>query len=784
MGLFSKTKVQVFARSMVLVTEDPFPKKDAVMYAILEGLPIADTLLASMNGGTKQKIPHMRQYAEDTYELGLPNSAINNINNLSVTDLQALVNTEFSLTHGSIVAQHFIADLDASLIILPFLVSQRAFNLTTNVVGTPPAAMTFPETWITKPTIRTCTLKDVVINDTMTSIDITYEANCQYYYLKRMSREVEESQWVYRDVPSARYVTEYTETVPIAAGYVIDAPYYVIGYYKLDSGGEIDGVMDWWFYALDSGKYPTMDSTKQIVEVSSAYPVVPVRHENAWISDTAPDVYSTGKKLLSIINFSYDQLQTGLADNPDLDEIDNAYVMFGIDMQTEDPILISYLIDFFELLGQTSQASVWDQLTSFNSAGTVLETSSYTLNDITGTGYTENSYIADVFESIDTTKLSVTNPDEIMSLKENGLKVKLAWDRIITVVLAGSIGEIGTCTKEYVNHRLTFTGEGGKEGLREKTETVPYQIILRRQTSAGAYKQIIITNLRHHIYGIYQNRYIVTTEIDDLIADADEHNMVIPLHHPTMLRVPNIEVNYVYNHAIHLIITGYVVTHLRWYQQAWVSFVIMVVCLVLAVYTAGQSMSAMAAWMAGIAAASAAGTMALILYVLTPLLKMILLAAIAKGLAKLLGPVGAIIFAVIVFIYTGYASTELATALTPMIAKFNAEFLLTFSMKLASEANTGLAEEQEDIQDAIEAETQEQADAWEELEEKREELFPETTSTGSTNLLMGIYNTPTYGKMSDYDDLYSRVHTGNIGTLSLDMIENYVDISLLLPTVG
>jgi hypothetical protein len=137
------------------------------------------------------------------------------------------------------------------------------------------------------------------------------------------------------------------------------------------------------------------------------------------------------------------------------------------------------------------------------------------------------------------------------------------------------------------------------------------------------------------------------------------------------------------------------------------------------------------------------------------------------------------IISFIIFVYTGYMSTEFAVALSPTVAKFSAENLLKFSMKLASEATTALKTEFKEIQEESEEFTEESQILWEELYEKQDSILPNYLLPFS--LLDNPFSSNQTEKMSDPEELYSRTHVGNIGTLSLDVIENYVDINLLLP---
>ena len=769
MGLFTSKKVQIFSQSFPLVMEESFAKNDAVLYAIMENRSISEMLVHSMSQGMQYKVPTMRKYAENTYPLGLPNTAVHNVNKVPTAILETLVTTEHSLPYGCVIANSFLTILDAATIVLPFLISQRNYSLRNNVVGTIPDGWIFPETYnghLVKTVVK---VYDINIANDSLSINITYKVKTRYYYNEQDIIDGYDH-WVSQPLPASEYIATYTENYIIPAGYILNILYYIVGYYRVDSVGGVSETMDWWFYAMNTGKYPVMDLASAVVDEVSSYPVVPLRHDKLWISDSDPALYASGKELLSKISVNYDDLVTQLDANPDIADIDCAYILFGIDLQTDDIILIGYLVDFFNMLSQTGDATIWDQIVSFNNSGDIAATGSYTYNDYSQLAYSSTSYVNDVFDSLKTTNLNITSADAVTCINELGLRTQITWDRISSVILSGSIGEIGHATKEIV---LTTTTDYYEQMVE------PSQLILKRQIRINAYQQIIITRPRHFTYGVYRDHKIIQTDLRSLSEDEDDHTFIIPLHHPTVMNVKNIQRNYVYQNSLNMVITGYIVTHLKWYQQGWFQVVVMVIALALTYFTVGKSMVAMKAWIAGIAPAINAGTMALVLHVLTPILKLVLLDMAAKALIKIIGIELSMIISFIIFVYTGYMSKEFAVALSPTVAKFSAENLLKFSMKLASEATTALKTEFKEIQEESEEFTEESQILWEELYEKQDSILPNYLLPFS--LLDNPFSSNQTEKMSDPEELYSRTHVGNIGTLSLDVIENYVDINLLLP---
>lgn len=85
---------------------------------------------------------------------------------------------------------------------------------------------------------------------------------------------------------------------------------------------------------------------------SEFYPIIPVRRDNQFYSGTyIPEVYEENKKAYrKAFSNSYDKLIEGLEDNEDLPDIDYAYIMFGVSLNTADKSARRYAYEFFRML--------------------------------------------------------------------------------------------------------------------------------------------------------------------------------------------------------------------------------------------------------------------------------------------------------------------------------------------------------------------------------------------------------------------------------------------------
>jgi hypothetical protein len=113
-------------------------------------------------------------------------------------------------------------------------------------------------------------------------------------------------------------------------------------------------------------------------------PVIPLRYWNvdytAGALRDAP-LYITSKKLLNKIKIKIDDLADALNANPNIGEIDHAYLMFGINVQATTDLGIRYLVKFFDHLYDISHSQ--QTYTTTMLAGNLPEVNQYHFNSIT-----------------------------------------------------------------------------------------------------------------------------------------------------------------------------------------------------------------------------------------------------------------------------------------------------------------------------------------------------------------------------------------------------------------
>jgi len=115
------------------------------------------------------------------------------------------------------------------------------------------------------------------------------------------------------------------------------------------------------------------------------------------------------------------------------------------------------------------------------------------------------------------------------------------------------------------------------------------------------------------------------------------------------------------------------------------------------------------------------------------------------------------------------------------LSKVTTKYLMQFSMAGMSSANKAVATSVEDINQESADFTEEMAAKWEYLQGIMDELTPEYLLPFP--LLDDPFTQYKTDPLTDPDLYYSRIHIGNPGVLALDIIPNYVDLSLTLPGI-
>jgi hypothetical protein len=117
-----------------------------------------------------------------------------------------------------------------------------------------------------------------------------------------------------------------------------------------------------WIYRVGSG-IPEIDEAVTVVDATEDefMTFIPVRIKRKFLSSTyRPELYAQAKAAYKkATGQKFDKLVEKIADNEDLEDIDRAYVVFGVCLNTQEHRSRRYLFTFFEKMWESSRTS-WE----------------------------------------------------------------------------------------------------------------------------------------------------------------------------------------------------------------------------------------------------------------------------------------------------------------------------------------------------------------------------------------------------------------------------------------
>ena len=700
--LFTSRETVVGASAMHLIDVGVDPLKDSVIYAIMAGDSITGTIIKSLTNGIGAKMPSAHNYARDYYPLGLPQGETLATDPIDGTDIAPYILAETGYPHTLLVTEHIYIPYSPVVAAYPHLLSVRGYDSSTNEISVWPAGLTF--TPIPDEDVNSFPRK-VEVNKIHLSADelnseITYDLYVQRPYIVRTFIDngddgyyttTVEQEWVLD-------VNQYVELVAIPGAPLAqwDDECLFAVYQQLDGGGTLLAPQLTWTYRLKDNLYPALHPVVD-AQPDTFLPVVPIRHNNIDYTDpaihnTPPDpnnLFSTSKKLLRRLDINFEDLGQRLNENPDIGEMDHAYVMWGVDIQTSHEPSLAYLVEFFDNIAQLQNKNELDFLADLANPA---------ISDEPFSGY---------------------NTDNVGNFDEYGLRLVLQHDYITTDTAVGIVGngKIGAAEKLIDTYDVTINStyydpETG-DSFETSTDESRYRLTITSQVTDVLVKTVVVHNLKltNNIYKTHSD--IVT--LDMVLNDPDEHNLIVPVQYDLASTFKLPARNALYSDSAILIINSYDKIKLKWYKTGWFKVVMIIIAFIIAAYT-GQ------AWLVELADAIAVGVMAVVMFLLESI---IVAVAIDMGMnwvvteyGEKIGIIGAVVLTLVAMILSkgsSGASSSQFTLATPQLMLQGASALISSVNEFLIAAGEAIRNEYLEFEAKME-------DRWEDLKTSTELL--------------------------------------------------------------
>ena len=696
MGLFSsKTVITVSSVAVNLIGNPPNTTKAAVTQAILQKTSIPDEMLDSAMAGISSKVSKMHHYAVEEYPLGTPNGYIGGLDQVQTSTIKGLLD---QITGQSVAVIYAFNDLlTPPMAVVDYLRLVRGIKFSTNE--------------ITKHSFSVSSNKKPVLLNR--GEYIAASNSVKLYYRQDY------------DTHRGTAYIEFSELVPMPSNMYLGEYYCMAAYVILDANGSPLPGEYFWYTRLQDNLYPELYFDSKTFGKNAFLPIVPLRRDNSDLTSAShqdTELYKSSKAMLSMVNLDIDELAKTLNSNPSIKDIDHAYIMFGVNIHTQEQASLRYLCDFFDYMADQS----------------VYKKEHYTEPDIRSSK--KRNVVSSPLLRRNLTPIDV-------SLKEYGFDISLNYKYITTTLKAGSIGPIGFAASVRKGDDITF----------------------RLQIASYTYKEIFVCELIH-TNTIYQGHAVVTT----VSGSTENENLIIPINFGISKDMPLLRRNALYYDSFRMVITSYDVQKVKWYQTGIFKILFFIVAIVITIYTGGAG-----AWLSGLASAAELGVIAVLNYVLPTLLIGMAVNYGMKFVAKAVGGEFALILGVVAAVAAfsvgpGSNFTLLGEALP------SASTLLQCSSALMNAGNEAIYDEIMDVMKEME-----QFDAYADKKigvlETAQKLLQ--TNEDLNPLQMIVFTPPYLAVPSESPEaFYNRtIHNTNIGVLCLDVIENYADIMLKLP---
>jgi hypothetical protein len=510
--------------------------------------------------------------------------------------------------------------------------------------------------------------------------------------------------------------------------------YYHAIYQNTDNAGVPVGDDVYWMHDTASEEFPLLSIGETLYSVDEYYPFIPLRHKGVNMSDASlksTELYKTSNRLLSLLGINMDSMNGTIHENDEIADQDNAYVLFGCQLHSDTKIAKQYQYDYFVALGAGARAQKGD------------------------------------YEAWEESLRTATPPYNYIEIEDGSVNMRLSFKYIDINTVVGEIGEIGEITRQ------TIVRSPVKELFFSHDRS---SIIYRKQVTAAAYIEMTVYGLFHEYQGAGATDYSSSIE-SSFNATQGNDPFILPINRSIVQYLSLEQKNELMYESLLLVFVTDVEYTIEWYQTTAFKIVVVIAAIVLAVYSIAFAIESAKLMYAGFIAKGMTVVEAIIVTAFVMVGTQLAIQVGGRFVIDFLGLKGTVAAQIVITMIAIY------TIFTKGFEGFKGlpggeEFLLLTSATLGSgikgeikTQNDALAKETKDLQDQLK-EDFEELDEMFDLLNTRNDMIVDMYSKPKDILV--ISESPT--------DFYNRtIHIGNIGTLSLSVIEQYVDSTLTLP---
>lgn len=469
--------------------------------------------------------------------------------------------------------------------------------------------------------------------------------------------------------------------------------------YQLDTQILIDrrwSIIQGLIYKYGSGNAELDAMFTPQVSSGTFFPFIPMRVDNRMVGPGYyTDIYNKNQKALEkATGAKYPELQASLEVNPSLRDIDYAYVVFGVPINTKEDVSKKYIYKFFQAM-RSETGSGEGELNAWKAKWAVSDNS-------------QRTWLSWKEAQSDPTNPLFGNPEPARipypPTPNNGIgiaspavnyNITLYWSALAESTGTGQawpgakMGQLRMTNSPLTDYEELIVS-GGLSSWRPNPQYVNY---ITWQDGVDTWRTMAIWNLVH-INMIYKGKGVYTNGWEAL-GDPEESGLMIPLHEGIFKSMSLVDATQMSMASGYMVLNCYKVVKQKWYQTSWFKIILVIIVIVITVLSSGTG--AGSAGLLGTAASVGAalgfvGAVAIIVGTIANAVAAMLLAQLLTAGAKALfgdevgAVVGAIASVVAISVGTSMMSGQgMAAGFSNMA---NAENIL----KLTVAAGNGLAE--------------------------------------------------------------------------------------------
>lgn len=365
-----------------------------------------------------------------------------------------------------------------------------------------------------------------------------------------------------------------------------------------------DGVYGFWSYREGAGLYPDIDGAyaMDFNDLGTYLPWCYFRLAGERIKDSDPTGYTQATKWAKYLGVTYDTIDDGVHEDPDVDDVEQALMLFGVLPSAQSQAELTYLFEYFNILhfNSLSQAQLADNLSE-------------------KFGVYSNS------------------ASQLQVIQDRVFKMTFQFSGITKKRVPGKIAAVGKFTGTY--EQLMPGGTG---------QQLQSAYVYRKQVMDSMYEEVAV-------FGLKVNYQITSKK--GFSANGDDPELLIPVDRTLLSSLSMRNKEQLLARSLHMVVNTKVTIKSPWYASTIFRVVLIIIAVVITILSAGT------AW-ASIVAAASIGYVALAITVLTIILSSIAISYATKLFVKEFGPKVGFIAAVAAMAYGAYSGAGMTGSST------------------------------------------------------------------------------------------------------------------------